>query len=199
MKKGVSKGKARSRIVEATIALLLETRDIPALTVRMIAKKAGVGVGLVNYHFGDKESLVREAARLFIGRQIIKGYGDRPPEAATLRGRIAALLGGPMGFLQEFPRLSRVSVLYDLVSPAASDNSDDTFREIEGALRKLVPPEELPPDLGMRLWAALGAIHEAFLRPERFKARTGLDFSNESDRARMADFLAGLVCSREPR
>jgi len=141
--------------------------------------------------------IAKKAARLFIGRQIIKGYGDRPPEAATLRGRVAALFGGPMGFLQEFPRLSRVSVLYDLVSPAASDNSDDTFREIESALRKLIPPEELPPDLGLRLWAVLGAIHEAFLRPERFRARTGLGFSNESDRARIADFLAGLFCSQE--
>jgi AcrR family transcriptional regulator len=198
VKKTGSKKNARNRILEATIALLLETRDISALTVRTIAKKADVGIGLVNYHFGDKESLVREAARLFIARQIIKGYGDRPPEAATLRGRIAALFSGPIGFLSEFPRLSRISVIYDLVSPGEADNSDDTFRELESALRKLVPPGALPPDLGLRLWAVISTVHEAFLRPERFSARTGLDFSSVSDRAAIADFLAGLVFKEPP-
>jgi AcrR family transcriptional regulator len=210
VKRTVPKGKARGQILEATIALLLETRastafhaaaalgDIPALTVRAIAKKAGVGVGLVNYHFGDKKSLIREAVRLFIGMQIIKGYGNRLPEGETLRGRIADLFRGPIGFLAEFPALSRVSVLYDLTSPVEGDNSDETFKEIGGALLKIVPPDKLPPDLEPRLWAAIGAIHEAFLRPVLFKARTGLDFSKPKGRAALADFLAGLMVREVP-
>jgi AcrR family transcriptional regulator len=193
MKDDHSRKESRSRILEATMALLQETHNISTLTVRMIAKKAGVGVGLVNYHFGDKQNLVRESVRVFIGRQIIKGYGMRPPEAATLRGRIAALLRGPMDFLAEFPRISRVSILYDLSSPAAADNSDDTYSELEKALRSIMPVEAIPPDFNVRLWAVMGMIHEAFLRQERLKTRTGYDFSIAKDRDGMADFLAGYL------
>jgi AcrR family transcriptional regulator len=193
-KKGKAKSKkAKDRIIEAAVDLMLESSDPTAITVRAIAERSRVGVGLINYHFGEKENLIREAARIFVSREVINGYGKQPPPGTTIRERAAALLRGPIEFLAAYPKLSRTSVLYDLLSPEPGDNSDVSFSEIRGALERVLAPDTRPADLGLCLWAAFGAIHEAFLRPERFKAGTGLDFSIVRDRAALADFLAGIL------
>jgi AcrR family transcriptional regulator len=50
----------QARILEAAIALL--ARDgISGVSMRAVAREAGVALGLVNYHFADKTSLIRAA------------------------------------------------------------------------------------------------------------------------------------------
>jgi AcrR family transcriptional regulator len=60
-------GETRKRILE-TAALVFAERGFPATTVRMICGRAQVNLAAVNYHFGSKESLYREAIRYARGR-----------------------------------------------------------------------------------------------------------------------------------
>jgi len=54
------KGDRQGRILDAVIALL--ARDgISGVSMRAVAREAGVALGLVNYHFEDKTSLIRAA------------------------------------------------------------------------------------------------------------------------------------------
>ena len=49
----------KEAIIQATIALLRENgENLEAITVREICKSADVGLGLVNYHFGNKDNLI---------------------------------------------------------------------------------------------------------------------------------------------
>ncbi|MFC7493421.1 MULTISPECIES: TetR/AcrR family transcriptional regulator [unclassified Nocardioides] len=50
------------RILEATIALL-GREGISGVSMRAVAREAGVALGLVNYHFADKTSLIAAALR----------------------------------------------------------------------------------------------------------------------------------------
>ena len=49
---------ARQAIIDAAKAVLNETDEIEKITVRQIAARAGVGVGLINYHFRSKDNLL---------------------------------------------------------------------------------------------------------------------------------------------
>nr|UWI50845.1 TetR/AcrR family transcriptional regulator [Clostridioides difficile] len=49
---------ARQRIIEVTLRILEEVDDIDKITVRQIAERAEVGVGLINYHFKTKDNLL---------------------------------------------------------------------------------------------------------------------------------------------
>ncbi|MCC0644879.1 MULTISPECIES: TetR/AcrR family transcriptional regulator [unclassified Clostridioides] len=49
---------ARERIIEITLRILEEVEDVDKITVRQIAERAGVGVGLINYHFKTKDNLL---------------------------------------------------------------------------------------------------------------------------------------------
>jgi TetR/AcrR family transcriptional regulator, cholesterol catabolism regulator len=50
----------RARILEAAIDLLAR-EGISGVSMRAVAREAGVALGLVNYHFEDKHSLIRAA------------------------------------------------------------------------------------------------------------------------------------------
>ena len=60
------KEKAKDRILKAAWKLLLTTKDPDAVTVREVAKQADVGIGLINYHFKSKDTMLIEA----LGREL---------------------------------------------------------------------------------------------------------------------------------
>lgn len=49
---------ARNRIIKATKEIIDETGSIDQITVRQIAERANVGVGLINYHYKSKDNLL---------------------------------------------------------------------------------------------------------------------------------------------
>ena len=64
-------------IIQATIALINENGEcIDDITVREICKKADVGLGLINYHFGSKENLIkrRTAIKLKVLRRNVPSF-----------------------------------------------------------------------------------------------------------------------------
>ena len=112
----------KERILEATIALLGETPDPEAITVRQIAGRAEVGTGLINYHFGSKEALLNEA----LGRLMLEEAGldpasiqadlalpadaeDKPVEC------IRALLKQTTQVALRFPKLARMLAKHALL------------------------------------------------------------------------------------
>ena len=54
-----SKEQDTQQIIINTAKLLLEeTEDVEKITVRQIAERAGIGIGLINYHFKSKDNLL---------------------------------------------------------------------------------------------------------------------------------------------
>ena len=51
----------KEAIIQETIKLIEEKGErLDEITVREICKRASVGLGLVNYHFGNKEKLIEQ-------------------------------------------------------------------------------------------------------------------------------------------
>lgn len=49
---------AKQSIINAAKSILNELNDVEKITVRQIAERAGVGTGLINYHFKSKDNLL---------------------------------------------------------------------------------------------------------------------------------------------
>jgi AcrR family transcriptional regulator len=87
--------RTRQRLVEATRDLIAD-RGESAVSLRAITDAAGTNVAAVSYHFGSKDSLVREAIEQSVGRLVQEQVdGLRSLEEPTPE-QIAAAWCGPV-------------------------------------------------------------------------------------------------------
>ena len=133
-----SKQSAKDRIMHAAIEIMREKGEVEAVTIRGIARQAGVGIGLINYHFHSKERLISEAVRFFQTREVISGWEGqllfRPKNPMVL---IKDMLKSFTDFMADFPHISRISILNDLSNPGEDDNTIQTVKGLTvGALKR---------------------------------------------------------------
>ncbi len=176
----------RARIMQATVEVMREAEDYGDVTMREVARRAGVGVGLLNYHFQTKENLINQSARSFLATIIGQWQHKTPADIEDPRCRLLAMLGLAADFLASYPRISRLSILNDLTHPAANDN---TMQTLEGMLPLLT---SLCPDERRARWAALEIVtgmQGTFMRAELLRSEMGFDFFDEQQRAAFLDSL----------
>lgn len=175
-------------IIDATIGLMIKTGNINLITMREIASQTGVGLGAINYHFQSKNNLINIAVRKFIADVISKWDSnsgitneDEPP--AVLR----KLLHASADFLAAYPRISRISILFDLEHPDNDDNTMQTINMlIPFAEACLQPPKKQYAEQICR--TLIASIQQSFLRS--YERETKQDFFNPRYRQ---EFIDGLI------
>lgn len=75
------------RILEAAIDLLAR-EGISGVSMRAVAREAGVSLGLVNYHFADKNSLLKAALQQ-VGEQDLEMLETDPTQPPAQQVRVA--------------------------------------------------------------------------------------------------------------
>jgi TetR/AcrR family transcriptional regulator, regulator of cefoperazone and chloramphenicol sensitivity len=88
--------RTRGRLIVGASEVFAE-KDYGAATIAEICERAGTNVASVNYHFGDKETLYREAWQYAFRKgveahPIDGGVSDGAPPEERLRGLVKALL-----------------------------------------------------------------------------------------------------------
>ena len=119
----------KEAIIQATITLIEEKGEhLEEITVRDICKNAGVGLGLVNYHFGSKEKLIEICVERIING-IVERFQNMREETEALSSfeRLEYLGNMTLDFLFEHSAVSRISVLTDMQTPKANDNTHRTY------------------------------------------------------------------------
>src|SRR5690349_3542309 len=114
------KGKLMRKQDEARAAImnaaqeLIQTSDgkIEEITTRMIAEKAGVGTGLINYHFQTKERLIELCVQSMI-HHVTGSFKPQLEQDATDEQLLGDNLKLVADFLTGNPSVSRISILGD--------------------------------------------------------------------------------------
>lgn len=110
-------GKLRDEIVAASAALLEETGDESALTLRAVARRVGIAAPSIYSHFGDREAIfaavVDEAFAALVARLRVAIEAEGDPV-----GRLRAGCSAYVAFAAEQPQ--RYRVLFQ-VRPADDD------------------------------------------------------------------------------
>lgn len=96
----------RGAIVEATIGLIGDV-GWAAVTTRAVARRAGVTQGVIHYHFGSKEALLRAAMATAMTAMIVEPAA-RLADAAELGSGLRELLA-ELGAIQADSQAMRVS------------------------------------------------------------------------------------------
>ena len=173
----------KETIIQTTIALIEEKdKDLDTITVREISKRADDGLGLVNYHFGNKDKLIELCVERIINRIVEQFQNIREKaEGFTPFEKLEYLGSMTFDFLFEHYAVSRISVLTDMKNPKPDDNTHKTY----AAYLPLVAacrPDWDEHTVKRKTFCLISVMQQAFLRYETASVILDIDLSQKENR-----------------
>lgn len=95
----------KQAILDATVELIRE-EGFSCATLRRIASKANINLALVNYHYGSKENLLGDAARMLVST-FDEAFSAIEDEGVEPRERLKMFFIRYIYKLQQYPGLAR--------------------------------------------------------------------------------------------
>ncbi|MDF2878148.1 MAG: TetR family transcriptional regulator [Clostridia bacterium] len=174
----------RNRIIETTITLLDEVDDVDKITVRQIAERANIGVGLINYHFRSKDNLLSIAvgevmSKIATDFAASPDYSDLKPEQ-----KLKTMLKELYHSGERHEKLLQFILTHEILN---GDMKAPLF--LVPILRELFAGEK--DDMTLRIIALqiLLPIQVASINPDRFHLYSGVDLYSEVQRNSFIDLL----------
>lgn len=187
----------KQRILDAAIELIRNEQAVEKVSLRKVAKMAGVSVSMVNYHYQTKSNLMNQAVQRFVGTVIEEAADDGERGDADPLIRMRANLQNAARFVAENPGVSRVSILSDMKDGTTLDNSSQVAQGVYEELSAVMG--ESGDHLRLKVLAEIqvAAVQHFFLRAAAIRERTGLNFFDEEERKVLLDIIIETVTGRK--
>ena len=176
----------KEKLIDVTIDLIKEKNgNVDKITIRDIAKRAGVGVGLINYHFQNKENLLD----ICVGHIISGVISQSKPDMAGLSPmeKLKRSVKIPIDFIMNNPEISKISILSDFIH---GQNNDNTFQTLSKYYYYAANLEEVD-DTFFKTAFLIHGLQGIFLRRELYKDK--FDFSDKEQRDNLIDNLVEKI------
>lgn len=188
------KDESKEIIIQATTDLIQESNgDVNKITLRKISERAGVGLGLINYHFGSKEQLIVLCVQRIINNVVMCFSPDKKDYSANDgledKERLADWAKQVYDFLFENYAISSISILGDMQNYHAKSNSVYTQKGFSMAIQNDIGEEK------KRLLAFMltSAMQVAFLAGNASKEILGYNLRDKSERDRFVESLVEML------
>jgi hypothetical protein len=191
----------KNKIINKTFEILVN-EEIEKVTIRKIAKDAGVAVSAINYHFGSKENLISIAIKDAIGKMVesykelyIKSEGN-PID------KLKMVLKATCKYIIEHPRIVKISILNDLQRGKGDDNITQSAFVLNYIFKNILYnsnnlPKKTKKEIGIISYQIIASIHFAFFRSEQMKDEIGIDFFKESDMNKYIEIIINNLITNQ--
>ena len=180
----------KDKIINVTIDLIKEANgNIDKITIREIAKRAEIGVGLINYHFKSKKNLIDVCVRQIISNVITQSKPNM--EELSPMEKLKCSVKIPIDFIMDNPEIAKISILGDLTQGQANDNTFQTLARYYFYANNLVLKENTFFNAALLIHGLQGI----FLRWELYKDK--FYFADKSQRDILIDSLVEKLFGAE--
>lgn len=181
----------RDRIIEATIELINEhSGDINKVTTRLIAYRADISLGLINYHFGNKDNLILESTQKIINKVVTtfepQIEDDKTTGVEAGRIRLTKTAQQVFDFLFTNRAISKISILGDMKEYESDSNTIHTQMGFFHMIGDTISDE----NKRLISFLLVSSMQSAFLAAEVSNRFMGYDLTKKSQRD---SFIADAV------
>lgn len=175
--------RSRNHVIEITTELLKEySGNTKKITSRIIAERAEIGLGSINYFFGSKENLITECIQRSIHKMLI---GFKPDitdsvneDALTDKARLISWASQTFDFLFENQAIVNISILSDMQNYLTNCNSVYTQKGFLFAIKSNQKEETKK----LLVFILVSAMQVAFLAKNIAKELLGYDLYSKTER-----------------
>lgn len=187
-KYGMNDTDARNRLLKAAIDILDEEPDVSRITVRRLAERAGVGIGLINYHFQSKDRLLNEAVNVRMSqmaeefRDVDKANEMEPVEF------IRYMLKKLSGFALRYRKLIQISISFALLQ-----GEMEAEMYLLPSLRAIYGRTKEESELRLIAFTLIKTMQAMYMRADDFIRFSGIDILDERQMNESVDRLVGNI------
>ena len=188
----MKKENSKELLIEATINLINEYNgDVSKVTIREIATRSGVAVGLINYLFGNKDNLITICVQKIILNVVatftpnLNIYSSLDNNSKA-KYKLSATAKQVFEFLFNNKSIARISILNDYKDYCDNSNSCMTIKGFTRVLGDLEVDELKKERIAFYLTSTMQV---AFIRSLSNSNYLGYDFTNKESRDRFIDDL----------
>lgn len=173
----------KEAIMQATIDLIHEKGEqMHEITVREICKRANAGLGLVNYHFGNKDQLIELCVERIINGIIDRFHkiqeqtiGMSPFDKLNYLGVMT------LTFLFEHFAVAKISILAEMRAPREDDNTHRTYLAYLPLVSNCRPDWD-EKTIARKTFYLITAMQQSFLRHKIIQQFYGIDLTDPKER-----------------
>ncbi len=175
----------KEELIAITIGLINENKgEVEKVTIRDIAKRSGVSVGLINYHFGNKDNLITECVQKIISNVVISfkpdmEVGKNLPAFEAGKARLIDAACKVFGFFYDYPSISRISILNDYSDYTEKSNSYYSLQGFSRIIGNAIDDQLEKERIGFLLASSMQVM---FIKTMNDPIFLGYNFSKQADR-----------------
>jgi AcrR family transcriptional regulator len=173
----------REKIVNATLRLINADADIQNLSVRQIAKLAGVSFSTINYHFLSKDSLIIDSINASINKVIYRWIELNKQLDMEPHKKLRLLMQNTGEYYARHPNTMRTSLLQHFSTLQQSNSNLYYF--IDAALIPVlieIAPEKSRLDIERTVEMVFLSFPQAFLHFMSHPERSSINFFVKEER-----------------
>ena len=186
----------KEELIAITTTLIRENKgNVEKVTIRDIANKSGVSVGLINYHFGNKDNLITECVQRIISGVVnnFKPIVDVDSSLSKFEaGKLRLILSAQkvFDFMFEHPSISKISILDDYKNYTNESSSYFSLRGFSAIIGDAIDDIKQKEKISFSLTSSMQVT---FLRSLTNPKFLDLDLSRERDRHKYIEDLVDLL------
>ena len=182
----------KERIIKATTELIEESGGkTESITSRKIAERADVALGLINYHFSNKDNLISICTKRMLSGIIMCFLPDEDGiEVHTDKEQVAQRSKKVLDYIFKYPAISNISILEDPSSYTMRGNSVAIQKGFSFAINKKTMDEDTKRLLVFMLTSS---IQTAFLASGVSKDVLGYDMTVKEERDACAQRMIEIL------
>lgn len=188
------KNDAKEKLIDVTIHMICEGKKPSEITVKDITEKAGLGNGMVNYHFQSKDNLIRLAVKKVMScatRSLSEKMKSKSNESSIYR--LTFILKEVANFIADNSEISKIAILDDLENNQMTAHLLGSEEEYNKCLRELYGDDT--HKFWVKNYLIAGYLNYIFLKAENIKNEMGFDFYKKEDREKAIENLVNELAN----